>query len=110
MILWYYRISSTNWIASFQPLEANYEKQQEYLGRTIDFNNPQEVKITMYKYLEDILAKATEDMDGTSRYPADKNLFQVNEDSEKLDSNKADSFHRMTARLLYAAKQARPDL
>lgn len=93
-----------------KPLEANYGKQQEYLGMNIDFSNPQEVKITMYEYLEDILSEATEDMDGTSRYPADKNLFQVNDDCEKLDSNKADYFHQMTTRLLYAAKRARPDL
>ena len=76
----------------------------------INFSNPQEVKITMYEYLEDILAEATEDIDSTSRYPADKNLFQVNDNSKKLDSNKADYFHPMTARLLYAAKRAQPDL
>ena len=47
--------------------EAKYGKQQEYLGISINSSNPQEVKIMMYKYLEDILAEATSDMDGTSR-------------------------------------------
>ena len=47
-------------------LEANYSHNQEYLGMQIDFSNPQEVKITMNKYLKDILAEANEDMNDTS--------------------------------------------
>jgi hypothetical protein len=51
-----------------------------------------------------------DDMNGTSPTPASDNLFDVDEDSPALNEKEADFFHRTTARLLFAAKRARPDL
>ena len=57
-----------------KPKQACYVQQQEYLGIDIDFN-PQEVKITMYKYLEDVLAEAVNGMEGIPKWSANKHLF-----------------------------------
>ena len=64
----------------------------------------------MYDYLEDILSEMPNSMNGTSLWPADDNLFDVDEQSEPLSVEQVDFFHRTTARLLFASKRARPDL
>ena len=64
----------------------------------------------MYDYLEDIVDEAPKDMDGSAVTPAANDLFQVDEECEKLDPETADLFHRTVARLLFAAKRSRPDL
>jgi hypothetical protein len=64
----------------------------------------------MYDYLEDILAEMPADMKGTAPAPVSDNLFDVDEISPVLNEKESDFFHRTTARLLFAAKRARPDL
>jgi hypothetical protein len=49
-------------------------------------------------------------MNGTAVSPAANNLFTVDEKSERLDDAKAETFHRLTAKLLYLGKRARPDI
>jgi hypothetical protein len=51
-----------------------------------------------------------EDMNGTSPTPASDNMFEVNENLTTLNEKGSNFFHRTTARLLFAAKRARPDL
>ncbi|MGK3737709.1 MAG: hypothetical protein ACI90V_004556, partial [Bacillariaceae sp.] len=95
---------------SKKPLSATTGDIHDYLGLTIDYSENQKVKFTMYDYLEDILEEMPGDMNGTSPTPASDNLFDVDEDSPALSEKEADFFHRTTARLLFAAKRARPDL
>ena len=63
----------------------------------IDLSKDQEVKITMHQYLEDILSEMPSNMDGLSPWPADKDIFVVDENSELLTTEQADFFHRTTA-------------
>jgi hypothetical protein len=77
---------------------------------TIDYSEENVVKFTMYDYLEDILAESPDGMKGMAVTPAHSKLFQVNQESEKLDAKNIDWFHRTVARLLFASKRARPDL
>jgi hypothetical protein len=82
----------------------------EYLGITINFDERHKVKFTMFDYLEDILSEMPSDMEGIARTPAQDNLFTIDEQSPLLSDKDADFYHRTTARLLFAAKRARPDL
>jgi hypothetical protein len=91
-------------------LAASYGKVHEYLGMTIDYSEENLVKFTMYDYLEDILAESPDNMKGETVTPVHSKLFQVNPECDKLDDKTADWFHRTVARLLFASKQARPDL
>jgi hypothetical protein len=93
-----------------KPLAATTGMIHDYLGITIDYSEKQKVKFTMYDYLEDILNEMPDDMKGTAPTPASDNLFDVDEDSPALNEKESDFFHRTTARLLFAAKRARPDL
>ena len=64
----------------------------------------------MYNYIEDIILSAPPDMNGTAPDPARSKLFTVLDNSPLLGIAQAEFFHSMTARLLFAAKRARPDI
>ena len=82
-----------------------------YLGITIDYSLKGKVVFTMFDYLEDIIVECPDDLKkATSIFPANDNLFKLNEDSPRLDNKRSELFHRITARLLFAAKRARPDI
>ena len=93
-----------------KPLAATTGDIHDYLGITIDYSEKGKVKFTMYDYLEDILNDMPADMNGTSPTPASDNLFDADDTSPLLSEKEAEFFHRTTARLLFAAKRARPDL
>ena len=92
-------------------LNENSEKLHEYLGLTIHYNLLGKVAFTMFEYLEDIIAKASEELKPSRCvHPCNDNLFKIKEDSPLLDPKKADLFHKLVARLFFASKRARPDI
>jgi len=95
-----------------QSLSVTRGNTHDYLGIGIDYSRKDCVTFTMYDYLEDILKEADErgDMNGTAVTPASDDLFTVDESSPKLNDEMSDYFHRVTARFLFAAKRARPDI
>ena len=82
----------------------------EYLGLTIDFSKRGHVIFTMYDYIENVIGTDPSDMNRTAPDPARAGLFTVDKTSPRLSSTEAEFFHSMTARLLFAAKRARPDI
>jgi hypothetical protein len=87
-------------------------KVHKYLGMTLDYSIPGQVKITMIDYVDEILAafdKAEPKGGGTKTSAAPDSLFKVDEDCDKLAQAKAVEFHNLVANTLYATKRARPD-
>jgi hypothetical protein len=87
-------------------------KIHKYLGMTLDYIVPGQVKITMRDYVDELQAAfdKVEPKGGgmkTSAYP--DSLFKVDKDCEKLAQAKAVEFHNLAANTLYATKRARPD-
>jgi hypothetical protein len=79
---------------------------------TLDYSVPGQVKITMLKYVNEILAafdKAEPKGGGTKTSAAPERLFKVDEDCKKLAQVKAVEVHNLVAKTLYATKRARPD-
>jgi len=90
----------------------------------LDFSTPGQWVITMFNYIDDILAawKAAAQIPDSDGYKtvgtkrkkissaAPENLFVVDEDCKKLDSVKAKAFHNIVAKALYVMKRARPDI
>jgi hypothetical protein len=78
-----------------------------YLGMQLVFGDDN-ITIDMVFYLEKVL----EDISGLKRQslPGTRNVFQVNKDAMLLGKDKATYFHSVTAKLLYLAKRARPDI
>ena len=66
-------------------------KVHEYLGMTTDYSEPGQAKVRMLNYVEEILtafAKSEPKATGKKSSAAPKNLFVVNEECEKLSTNK----------------------
>jgi hypothetical protein len=91
------------------PLTVQRGPIHDYLGMTIDYSEDGKIKFIMADYVKGILDEAPSDMDGTAASPAANHLFSVNDKSDKIDAKRADLYHRLTAKLLYLSKCARPD-
>jgi hypothetical protein len=92
------------------PLTINRGKIHEYLGITLDYSIKGKVRITMYDYIDDVLEEVPADMKGVAATPAANHLFTVNEKCDKLDEETAETFHHLTAKLMFLCKRARPDI
>jgi hypothetical protein len=87
-------------------------KIHKYPGMTLDYTVRGQVKITMFDYVDEILAafdKAEPKGVGTNTSAAPDSIFKVDESFAKLDQNKAVAFHNLVAKTLYATKRAMPD-
>jgi hypothetical protein len=84
----------------------------KYIGMTLDYSVPGQVKITMLDYVNEILVafdNAEPKGGGTKISAAPGSLFKVDEDCKKLAQAKGVEFHNLVANTLYATKRARPD-
>ena len=86
------------------PLIIHRGKIHDYLGMTIDYSEDGKVKFMMFDYMEGILDEVPADMDGSAVTPAALDLFTVKADTDKLDDTRADTYHRLSAKLLYLCK------
>ena len=100
----------TNKYGNEKGLTVQRGKKHEYLGMTIEYTNDRKVKFTMTDYVDGLLNEMTDDMKGVAVTPAASHLNEVNDKAEKLSDAKRDTFHHLTAKLLYLSKRARPDL
>ena len=79
----------------------------EYVGMVFQLNGDKGVKVSMTKYLSNILEEfGTE---GTATSPATSKLFNERE-SPLLDTKRAKQFHTTVAKLLYLCKRTRIDI
>ena len=87
-------------------------KVHTYLGMNLDYSVKGQCMITMFEYMEECLDafnKATSHGSGTKTSAAPADLFVVHLDSDKLPKVKAEQFHSIVAKVLFATKRARPD-
>ena len=92
-------------------LSKNIGKLHDNLGITIDYSIIGKVVFTMFDSLIDMINECPNDLKkATSIFPANNNLFKINENSPLLDNKNSDLFHQITARLLFAAKWARSNI
>jgi hypothetical protein len=112
MIEWLKEGYEVIWEDGTGKMKVSRGKVHKYLGMTLDYSVDGEVKITMFDYVEEILAafaEAEPTSSGTKPSAAPENLFKIDEDCEKLGPRKAKIFHNLVAKTLYATKRARPD-
>ena len=90
-------------------------KKHKYLGMDLDFSTKGQVKILMCNYFKEIVAawdKQTinDDFKMIKRKRLEKSsaalddLFRIDEDSAKLPSDMATSFHNLVAKTLFVTK------
>ena len=93
------------------PITTTRGKHHDYLGMVIDYSTEGEVRFTMVDYIYEIL----EDLPpgfakGEAATPAADHLFSVSDSGVLISSELAKLFHQITAKLLFLAKRARPDI
>ena len=80
-----------------------------YLGMTLDYSVPGEVKIDMTDYVKEMIKEFPEELPGTSKSAASENLFKVDK-GKQISKLKAEAFHTFVAKALFLCKRARPDI
>jgi hypothetical protein len=83
-----------------------------YIGMTFDYRKNGQVKITMKKFIGDLLDDNCADIVGVAETPATNDLFTVRDISLSplLLRGESERFHSITASLLYLSKRVRPDI
>ena len=84
--------------------------KHSYLGMDIEFNGKGEVMISMTPHLLETIEEFPDEIGTCYKTPAAAHLFEVDEEGTKLEEPKRQKFHRLTAKLLYVSRRARPDI
>ena len=98
------------------PLTVSRGKLHDYLGMTFDYNVQGQVTVQMYQYIDEFLSNVPDKYkEGVgSATPAPNNLYEVRSEEtegfELLSDEDKETYHTITAQLLYLSKRGRPDL
>lgn len=91
-------------------MKVSRGKVHEYLGMTLDFTTPGIVRVTMFKYIDEIIMTFMKfDVIKLKSTAAPEDLFKVDEDDPLLGKQMKEAFHTVVAKTLFATKRARPD-
>ena len=95
-----------------EELTAHRGKVHDYLGMDFDYSETGKFKVSMIKYLDNVLTEFPEVLTGSAATPAADHLFKVREDgtAKLLDESEAQIFHHTTAQLLFLSTRARRDI
>jgi hypothetical protein len=81
-----------------------------FLGMHVEYNENSTASIGMEEHLQEAISDFGEHIEKSVTSPATRDLFQVDESSEALNDARRETFHSVTAQLLYTAMRARPDV
>lgn len=81
-----------------------------YLGMTLDFSQTGNVKVLMAEYVNRMVEEASENFSGVGQTPATNQIFDIDEDAQPLDEQKASRCHHIVAKALFLCKRSRPDI
>jgi hypothetical protein len=104
-----------------EQMKIHCSKTHQYLGMSLDFSHPNQCKVTMIDYVDEIAVannNALKDLsDGFSAITtknvartsaASDDLFIKDKDAGKLSEEGAAAFHKLVAKTLFVSKHARP--
>ena len=80
-----------------------------YLGMTLDYSTPGEVKVDMVDYVKEMIDEFPSDLDGKVATVANEKLFDTSR-GKKLGPLRSDIFHATVAKALFLTLRARPDI
>ena len=84
-------------------------KRHVYLGMTLDYSTPGEVKINMTDYVKSMIKEFPKDLNGKVSTPANDHLLKVDK-GKPLGQMKAEVFHAVVVKALFLTMRARPDI
>jgi hypothetical protein len=85
-------------------------KKHNFLGTDIEIREDGMIEMTMIPHIQDAIDSFGSLCGYKVTSPAAAHLWDVNEDCEVLDEEKAIIFHSVTAKLLFVSKRTRPDI
>ena len=94
----------------FGKMSVTRGREHTFLGMNIRYNDNQTATITMKQYLEEAIKESKMDIKYEAATLAKKTLFDIDEHAKRLLLEEADTFHIVTAKLLYVAIRARMDI
>jgi hypothetical protein len=91
---------------------ARCGKIHEYLGMTFDYSTPKRVYVGMTEYIESMIDESSMKLDERDKAPspASEKLLSLDDKSVLLDKTRAEEYHTIVNKGLYASKRARPDI
>ena len=96
--------------AKFGKMSVTHRNEYVFLGMNITFNKNSTVTIMMKEYLDKSIEYFGDDIVIKTTSPAQKSMFVVDRNSEKLGKAKSDSLHSITSKLLYISNRIRIDI
>ena len=103
--------SFVKWLGSvYGNLRTTRGKKHDYLGMDLDYLVKGKVKLGMVKYVQDTIKDFPELIVATAATPAAAHLFEVRDECNNLEEERAVIFHRVVATLLFLCQRARPDI
>jgi hypothetical protein len=93
----------------YSEINFNYGQSHVYLGMKFEFESGRYVELSMFKMIDEIIIKYLPE-GGTNSSTASNNLFSIDQNSDLLNKNEKETFHTITAKLLYLSKRSRPDI
>jgi len=85
-------------------------KEHEFLGIEITLNDDGTASLSMPSYIESSIKECGLEISRDASTPATASLFYCNTESPTLNNNRAETFCRITMRLLYVALRTRSDI
>ena len=96
------------------PVQPSRGKRHNYLAMTLDYSIKGKVVIDMVNHVKSMINdfKYQHELSAgvVPKTPAASHLFEARDDSPKLSKEKAEEFHAVVARALFASKRVRDDL
>ena len=100
------------------PLSIKRGKIHEYLGMVFNFSGNNDIKITMYQYLDGVIEDAPDIYKISSREigvgmatPASRNIYDIRDLNDDiitgvslLSEDEQEDYHSLTSQCLYASK------
>ena len=94
----------------FGEITISRGKKHDFLGMNITLRDDGKFEIEMKNQIQEAIDKFGETFNYPVKTVCGSKLWEVNENSPRLDEKKSEIFHSVTAKLLYITKRARPDI
>jgi hypothetical protein len=94
----------------FGKMTVTRGNEHTFLGMNIRYTEQNTAVITMKDYLREAIEESGLNIVKPVSTPANRELFEVDESSERLNKTDAETFHSVAAKLLYVSIRARVDI
>ena len=94
----------------FGKMSVQRGKDHVFIGMNFSITDQNKIEIQMKEYIKESIEsfeELGEKLESSATIPAKQNLFDIDDESEELDEEKAEIFHHIVSKLLYVTKKAR---